>query len=804
MEKSAEEAIAEGSKKYELLFESFLPTTTELFRGKFGRDYEELREDGWNISVLPPPHVKWKKFTKKTTKFKRAIDFVQNLIDQIDIYNLEIQLEESYVDDTNSRESERRVNMSFYGWSAFRDLMNSFKNPESGVAPSNVTLFTAFWKIVAPMMGFLIFHDSDKTKKKHFLNPDNELFVLLKKVTEFNEKVQFKNINKKVNFEKLLTEGFYSASRKQMIEMGVSEENIIFFKSAARKIFNLSKSVADQGKKRTEDNKALGVEKPLIIPYNEITTLARVFWMGMLGDTPLKDVSIGDFSKNKMIKKNEQIAYAFCLLELCSGSRSQGIVANNRIDYYDHVLEIDKKTKKDEKDGMFEIESTKDVKKLYDMALGNIIIVDNLSKQKSDTKKAMTMFAKFEGKSADPSEIDKLLEYKKRERAKIVIKPILYDYFDPDIIFPGREVQYSNDLFDEKKRKIQNWQTFVFLDILCACRDSMYSKSDDDRCVKEMQINIGRRYHTLLYISSKDECKEHAKELHKDIKKIKTNMREIVAPKNIERSLELFGLKKITSNGLFEYGKKTHQLRKIYVAVAYMFYTDQTQKEISFAKYVLGHEDLNTSLAYISVRIIKSIEQNDLTTWLIKDTMNSREKINFLIEQIQDKVLEATLFDNRVAFVSEKGVKVWLEKFPRSKRNRDHLIGEKEREKRIVDAVRILKENDIQVSTFTVRMLGVQVTGSEIREHRDSDGIFRLEEEFKKREKEDGGDEMDYKHAYDDSKKKRKKTTKSDLDTDDDLEVYSKKIKKGRRDEKEKKDELVVDYLEWGLGEDDE
>ena len=196
--------------------------------------------------------------------------------------------------------------------------------------------------------------------------------------------------------------------------------------------------------------------------------------------------------------------------------------------------------------------------------------------------------------------------------------------------------------------------------------------------------------------------------------------------------MELFGLKKITSNGLFEYGKKTHQLRKIYVAVAYLFYTDQSQKEISFAKYVLGHEDLNTSLAYISVRIIKSIEQNDLTTWLIKDTLNSREKINFLVEQLQDKVLEATLFDNRVAFVSNAGDKVWLEKFSRSKRNRDPEKSEEERKKRISDAVAILKENDIQISTFTVRMLGVQANGSELVEYRELDERFDVDLEFKK------------------------------------------------------------------------
>jgi len=59
---------------------------------------------------------------------------------------------------------------------------------------------------------------------------------------------------------------------------------------------------------------------------------------------------------------------------------------------------------------------------------------------------------------------------------------------------------------------------------------------------------------------------------------------------------------------LFSEGKKTHRLRKVYVAMAYAFYSDKSMKEIAFAQRVLGHESVNVSLLYTSIRIDTGVD----------------------------------------------------------------------------------------------------------------------------------------------------------------------------------------------------
>ena len=718
------------SRSHELLWSNIPPKSKASF---YTTKKHPKLEKGWNDKRLEifPLHKQWT-LTKKTKGnfWNQISTFILNLEKNIDIFKKEVGFEETVVGDHSDHSG--RVNMVFYSWSALLDLMHTFLIPN--ITHKKGSFFRTFNKVIIyAVENYLVYKKGAVKDKDHFLNKDNSFFKTLSLYRKVLNNISTSvTIETKKKIEQLAIEQLYHGVRVVLVQKKVKDTDVTLFKDIGRNVFNLSKDVVSSKKERDEEVRGLGADKPINVPYANITAFVRMLWDGILKEKK-SDVVWGDFEIDNVSK----CAHAFCLLELCSGSRSHGIVAMNRIDHYLHVLENDKKlTKEKSKPEMMSIEDTGEVQKLYAESLGNIIVVDNLSKTKTATAGAMSTFVRIEGKFPDLRDkktLDKIDEIKEEQRQKQVIKPILYDYFDPNVVYPGKKITMSTSLLkkhsvDEKGtviegKPIPNFQTEVFLRLLVSCRQYTFEKYKGDHCVGKMG--------ELYYILNKDKCRELSPPLHQKIVKMKTAMRDIIQPEHLRKVFPSSS----TVPDMFSYGKKTHQLRKIYVAVAYLFYTDQSMKEISFAKYVLGHETMNVSLNYMNVKIIKSVEQSDFCTWLLKDSLNSKEQLSFLVDQLKDRLLERPSGDDRVQFLDNKGHTVWIEKIKRSKRHRSVAEQEESRKNRIYEAIDMLRSNDVHVSTFTVRMLGVQVSKDELPGKKEEDETVKKEEEDKKSEK---------------------------------------------------------------------
>lgn len=723
-----EEKFAGSQRAVEQLWNSIKPETkTKYYNNTIRMNKTQMERNHWNTSRIEimKIHSDYKHPSKLAEDDING--FIENLKLNVDVFNQEISLEEQYIESLEKK--EKRVNFVFYSWSAMRSLMLSYESPTDNAY--KLTFFTAFSRVLVSYTMRVLNFTGNPGSLHYFLNEKNVIFSILTSYRDFLDGLVMK-IENKTKMEQLAVEGFYDEMKKALYRIGVTQEDQTTFNSKARKLFNLSKQVVGKKRDRTEEVRVLGSEKPIAIPYSQVLELARYFWTGIIDGRSLDDFIFGGIE----ISTDDQCANALCLLELCSGSRSQGVTANNRIQKYSNILEKDKKIMKAKKYTDNErLEVPNEVFDVYSESLGNIIMVDNLSKEKSDLKGAMSTFVRLEGAfpNLQDAETRKKVEaLKDDQRQKIVIKPILYDYFDPKYILPENvdktKIKYGSTLYegegkydDEGDRTMSfNFQTYIFLQLLCECRRYMYYDFRDNICVRHMEIDTaGPNTMDLFYVSSKDECKTQ-RALFGRIEDMKEKMRHLISEKVLQKQ---FGKRSPDIIKIFSYGKKTHQLRKIYVAVAYMFYTDMSMKEISFAKYVLGHETLSTSLSYLNVRIIKTVDESDLCEWLFKETLLQKSRVNFMVDILQNRVLDATVLDDRVQLMDESGELVWFSKFKRSKRHLDPDDQEESRKKRIIEAIDILESKNVKPTTFSIRSLGVQVSKNEIDDAKKSDYV---------------------------------------------------------------------------------
>lgn len=191
--------------------------------------------------------------------------------------------------------------------------------------------------------------------------------------------------------------------------------------------FHASASVVAHNRQTNDDRRRAGLTQPLVVPYEDIYIVARSLWKTLTDNgTDLNWINKG------RINTPEQVTAGLCLIQLCSGSRSAGVIAINTFDRGEY----------------------------------NNIVVANITKQ--------------------PSDVNDLR----------ITKPLIYDFFNPFVMIGGGLTRIRADallsllpawMINEESLPIDGFQTSLFLLLVRACRQetldpALFHKIDTFKC----------------------------------------------------------------------------------------------------------------------------------------------------------------------------------------------------------------------------------------------------------------------------------------------------------------------------------
>ena len=408
-------------------------------------------------------------------------------------------------------------------------------------------------------------------------------------------------------------------------------------------------------------------QSPVNIPLSAVHELASLLWRIIV---PINSTAnIGSLaSDTEFMQDRNRVCAALCLLELCTGGRSEDTVSTSII------------------------EPTDD-----DLSGRAMISATNISKQKSLQSRAQAQFKLQQGRDASKDDMKLLTAIENGLTDLTIKKPFFSDYFTPAFISSCVNANFHGIVDCEKATS-----ACLIMDMLCACRLAIfreYARASTDVQSKIITLHNGET-RELLY------TRLHHQNIdittHSQL--FKRGMRDVL-------SRLRFKLHSLLERKLFGDAKKTHQLRKLYVAVAYKYYSDNTMKETAFAMQVLGHAHLNVALNYTAVRVTESGNTYDEMSTRRRLSM-AEFSINELKAQLLDLQAKYTGRD-RVGFKKPDGSSVYI-----SKRKRSRSTSSSDSFKSRIDKARNIKleleKHGVKVNTYNIRKLGGHILTSEL------------------------------------------------------------------------------------------
>jgi hypothetical protein len=128
-------------------------------------------------------------------------------------------------------------------------------------------------------------------------------------------------------------------------------------------------------------------------------------------------------------------------------------------------------------------------------------------------------------------------------------------------------------------------------------------------------------------------------------------------------------------------------------------------KEIAFAQRVLGHESVNVSLLYTSIRIDTGVDDvGGYNEHMERQMVTMQNELKDMRDAIGR--LEAHNVTPEVRFKSESGESVSIPKIGRAKRKEMETNKETYHKKRAIEVITKLVDNGVKVSTTNIRLLG--------------------------------------------------------------------------------------------------
>lgn len=337
---------------------------------------------------------------------------------------------------------------------------------------------------------------------------------------------------------------------------------------------------------------------------------------------------------------NEQLGGALCLLQLCIGSRSRGIILMNTFDVVDYESAVDINRSLQE-------QSDRNVDFALDKHFGNkyLIKTGRISKDKTDSRKIQKQILD------DPEITYSQAEEKVFEDNvhRFIVKPFQFYFLDPNSYKwtggdDGNLAVWSQP--DDRDTR------YVFFNLLVNVRHCIFTANVSGRIepiakdlIETMETKInGRVFEYNVLKLPRDMTHEIDFQTRKKVvESARTCGYDVMIPV-CRKAFKLSGVRGNTP--VFN----THHLRRLYVCYSYEVFAKDQMKEIGYAAKVLMHESYETSLSYTTFKINptlggrltkKSLEhiqtQVDLSDILERFREHLRDEVDDALEEWNDQ-----------------------------------------------------------------------------------------------------------------------------------------------------------------------
>jgi hypothetical protein len=374
--------------------------------------------------------------------------------------------------------------------------------------------------------------------------------------------------------------------------------------------------------------------------------------------------------------KNLVLDAVLCLIQLCIGSRSRGVISVNAYSMFDHPDRAS-------------ISSPVELDPL--LAMNRLVTVDRITKEKlksiQDASKLAVMGGENFADALDAIDADDdLVESRLGRQEDIslqrrVTKPVQYYFLDP--------MSYASN-GEKKKDRLSKWTKpedshthdprVVFARLVEYARKKVkaWSSKFPNLVWEKKDFGNGVKYDVLTRDS------EQGFRGNVNTVTQKYNRRMVLLLKQVFEESKYLPVVDLPRVG-------THELRRLYVCYGYWIFAHGKMKEVSFARAVLMHETFEATLFYTSIQVIPTVVTDSKSSELSDDAFRRIEDALGQVKAISDDVsdwqdaMKREMVDLRRSLEEQFAVKAdatvlvgvldeddnphSLVKFPRKKRN---------------------------------------------------------------------------------------------------------------------------------------
>lgn len=409
----------------------------------------------------------------------------------------------------------------------------------------------------------------------------------------------------------------------------------------------------------------------------------------------------------------DRLIAILCLLQLCIGSRSRGIICINTFTMYDqadaHVL-------KSADDSVLSL-----------LTMRPLITVKQLTKEKiSSIQKASKLAIvggdKFKNamKKIDLDDDEKIisdvLAKTDDENAQRRITKPLQGYFLNPMMHPYLSVKPEDRLkqWHDPDDATTHDPRIIFCRLMAYARHVIrYRSMDTFPDIKWIQHDFGNGI--KYYAVSKESEQTQRPSINSLTRFYNAKMTSMLKDVFSESGY-------LPENQLTNVG--THELRRLYVCYAFWKFAYGKMKEVSFARAVLNHESFEASLFYTSIQVKPIVETTSTESRLSDETLQRLEdalgEVDKLYDDVEDwkedvlyelQSLQRLISDNiegrayveLVAVVDRYGNPHNIEKFPRKTRGTSAASRIQAGRRRVAE----LRDKNIDVNWEMMKRLGM-------------------------------------------------------------------------------------------------
>lgn len=386
---------------------------------------------------------------------------------------------------------------------------------------------------------------------------------------------------------------------------------------------------------------------------------------------------------------DNNIHYALALLQISYGSRFVGVAFNNTIESIQYTpLETIKNI-------VTSVNNKSDLSNFFG-GMSHVVWVCNLSKDQSKGSKLIKEYVKNHNiKDIDNIDFDDIdiedMYDKMNEPVRCTTRPIIWQFFVSDstdvskIVDVEQAVKNFLKLF--KNTRLYLAKTHPEIQKLKWENNNVNANNDDSHKYihpREMSFTaVNKNIRAKLYNRTKKVVHTH--------------------------------LQHITMNNQEQKSRGTHDLRRLYAALAYRSFAPNNMLQAEFTRLVLAHKDHNTSLRYMTLRVTDAdnfLDPNKLE-YINQQFSSYKQYVTNEIASLK-KLLDTTYIEHQqysrkkdyIRLTNNAGDAVWIQKLERAQRgtSQQHKI---ERSKQKITE---LKEKKCPVNVSLLRKLNVNST----------------------------------------------------------------------------------------------